>query len=249
MKKLRLPKNEKEQRICELIKQRKQVREIAKEVRVSFSEIKRIREKYFEKDDGDVPQNSKRSQALTLIDEGKSDLEIAIELDLSSEEMLGYRQEYLTLKADDDLLLIYRRIGPGGMEPYVKIYESMRQEHKSPEEALWALEEYGLFENIEKEFTRRTKMLRVLREDVKQAENQKQALTRENIELTALNHKLKLDNQGLHGEILDKFKECVKTLDDSTNNALDDLDMTEFKKSLLELEEGQARMKAKQAKF
>ena len=202
MKKFRIPKNEKEERICELIKQRKQVREIAADQHVSFSEIKRIREKYFEKDDnGDSPQNSKRSQALRFIEEGKSDLEIAIELDLSSKEMLEFRQEHLTFKGYDNLRAIYRRVGIEGIEPFVKLYEMMAKEDIPPEEALWALEDYGSFKNIEKEFTHLTKRLRVLREDVEQAEKQKQALTSENRELVESNYQLESQKQTFHDEI------------------------------------------------
>jgi hypothetical protein len=201
MKKISLPKNQKEERICDLIKQRKNVREIAADQHVSFSEIKRIREKYFEKDDGDLPQNSKRSQALKFFEEGKSDLEIAIELDLSSKEILGYRHEHLTLKAEDNLLAVYRTVGAANIEPFVKLYEMMREQEVSPDDALWALEEYGSFENIEKEFTSLTKRLRVLREEVGKAETQKQVLIRENTELSESNFQLRSQQQTYHDQM------------------------------------------------
>lgn len=168
---------------------------------MSFSEIKRIREKYFEKDDGDLPQNSKRSRALKFFEEGKSDLEIAIELDLSSKEILGYREEYLTLKGEDNLLAIFQRVGGVDLEPFVKLYEMMSKEDISPEEAVWALEDCGSFGNIEKEFTHLTKRLRILREEVGQAETQKQVLTRENTELSESNFQLRFQQQTYHDQM------------------------------------------------
>ena len=182
MKKYRLPKKEMEERVCELLKKRVGVREIAAAEHLSFTEIKKIKNKYFEPEDDDSAGNSKRSKALTLMEEGKLDLYIAIELNLSSNEVEEYRQEYLKLKGEDQLLGVYRRIG-GKIEPFLELYEMMDKEGLSAQEVIWAIQDYGTFENINKQFTHMTKRLRPLREEVDQLENQKQALVIEKQQL------------------------------------------------------------------
>ena len=69
---------------------------------------------------------------------------IAIELNLSNGEMEEFRLEYLKLKGDDQLLGIYRRIG-GNIEPFLELYEMMNKEDLFPQEAIWALQDYGSF--------------------------------------------------------------------------------------------------------
>ena len=199
MKKFPLPKKEKEERVCELLKQGKGFRYIAADQHVSFSDIEKVKNKYFETDDDDLPQNSKRSQALKLMEEGKSSLDIAIELNLSSDEVQGFRQEYLTLKGEDHLLGIYRRIR-GKTEPFLKLYEMMTEEDISPEEAVWTLQDYGSFKNIEKQFTDLTKRLRPLRDEVDQLEKQGQALAGENENLKDERDQLQIRNEGLARE-------------------------------------------------
>jgi len=78
LKKFSLPKKEKEERVCELIKQGKGVREIAAAEHVSFTEIKKIRNKHFETDEDETGQNRKRSEALKLMEEGKLNIEDSI---------------------------------------------------------------------------------------------------------------------------------------------------------------------------
>lgn len=186
--KFSLPKKEKDERICEKLKQGIGWRKIATEDHVSFAEISRIRKEYFKTDD-DEPQNSKRSQALKLMEEGKSSLDIAIELNLSSDEVQGFRQEYLTLKDEDELRGVYRRIG-GKIDSFLILYEMMNKEGLLPEEAVWALEEYGSFKNINIEYTHLTRDLRPLREETNQLEQKREMLVSENERLTDENESL-----------------------------------------------------------
>jgi predicted ATPase len=175
MKKWRLPKKEKDEKICELLKQGKDYRYISKDQHVSFKDITRVKNKYFEVDDDDSAETSKRSKALTMMEEGESDLRIAIKLNITSDEIAGLKQEHLKLKGQDQLLGIYRRIG-GGIEPFLELYEMMNKEGLTVQEAIWALQDYGSFESISKQFTHLTKKLRPLREQVSDLENEKQQL-------------------------------------------------------------------------
>lgn len=199
MKKFSLPKKEKEERICEQLRQGVSFRNIAADQHVSFSEIKRIKNKYFETDD-DSAQNSKRSLALKLMEEEKMSLDIAIELNLSADEVQGFRQEYLTLKDEDDLLGIYRRIG-GKIESFLKLYEMMNEEDLSAEEAVWTLQDHGSFKNIDKKFTHLTKNLRSLMEDLEQLGKQREVLAGEVQRASDEVDQLELRKQGLTTEI------------------------------------------------
>lgn len=195
MPKWRLPKKQKEQRICEMLKQGASFREISKDQHVSFSYIAKIRKKYFEADD-DEPENSKRSQALKLMEDGILDLNIAIELDLSSDEVKGFREEYMSLKRDDQLLELYRRIG-GKIEPFLILYEKMKEEDLSPEQAVWILQDQGSFKNLEKEFTDLAKKVRPLREEVDQLQKYKEELIADHDRLSYQVDQLELGKQEL----------------------------------------------------
>ena len=193
--------------MCELIKQGSGVREIAAVEHLSFRDIKKIKDKYFETDD-DSAQNSKRSKALTMMEEGTPDLDIAIELNLSSGEIGEVRQEYLKLKGEDQLLGIYRRIG-GKIEPFLVLYEMMNKEELLPEEAIWALQDFGSFENINKQFTHLTKRLRPLREEVDQLQNQKQELFSEIEGMTD-----KLEQLEIRKQNLDSILQVTRDMED-----------------------------------
>lgn len=181
MEKLPLGNKEKEKKVCDLIRQRKNVRDIAALVHLSFSDIARIREKYFDIDETDVVTPSKRSQALKLIQEGKSNVDIAMELDLSAEEMLGFRKEYLTLRDDDDLLEIYRVVD---VRVLLEIYKEMKIEELSPEEAIIALNQNKTFEQMSLKYDSKLKKFSPLSREVEQLTEQRNALLWEIQELT-----------------------------------------------------------------
>jgi hypothetical protein len=208
MAKFTLGRKEKENRVCELLKEGKTVREIAAIEHLNFSEIKRIRDKYFDDVDSGLP--SKRSQALKLIDNGKSDLDIAIDLDLSAKEMLEFRQEYLTLKGEDDLLRVYRAIR-GDMPAFLTLYREMKIEDLSAEEAVWALTDNRTFKTMTQEYESLLKKLHPLREEVERLEKEQLELTNQ--------------NQGW-GEITDVFGEGTENLLEVTDAPLIDNNWT-----------------------
>lgn len=163
MKKWRLPIKDKEEKVCELLKQGKGYREISKVLHVSYTFIEKTKKKYFQTDD--APENSKRSQVLQMMEEDKSSLEIAKELNLSSDEIKDYRKEYLTLIGDDQLLESLARIGPN-KESFVQLHEMMTKDDLDPHEAVWTIQDMDGFKNAQKELINLTKKLRPLREGV-----------------------------------------------------------------------------------
>lgn len=169
MAKFTLGRKEKENRVCELLKEGKTVREIAAIEHLNFSEIKRIRDKYFDDVDSGLP--SKRSQALKLILEGKSNVDIAMELDLSAKETLEFRQEYLILKDDDDLLELYRTVGRD-KSSFLTLYREMKIEDLSAEEAVWALTDNRTFKKMSLEYDSLIKKVRPLSDQVEPAQRE-----------------------------------------------------------------------------
>ena len=209
MEKLSLRRKEKEERVCNLLRQGKTVREIATVEHLSFSEIGRIKRKYFDIEE-DSARQSKRSQALKLIDNGKSDLDIAIDLDLSAKEMLEFRQEYLTLKGEDDLLRVYRAIR-GDMPAFLTLYREMKIEDLSAEEAVWALTDNRTFKTMTQQYESVLKKLHPLREEVERLEKVQLELTTQ--------------NQGW-GEITDVFGDDTENLLEVTDDPLIDNNWT-----------------------
>lgn len=206
--KFTLGRKEKENRVCELIKEGKTVREIAPIVHLNFSQIKKIREKYFSVDDEESRPPSKRSQALRLIREGKSDVDIAIELDLSAKETLEFRQEYLILNEDDDLLEFYRTVGTD-KSSLLTLRKEMNIEGISAEEAVWSLSENRTYKNMTQEYEYLIKKLRPLREEVEYMEKKKLALT---------------DQEQRLEEIRDVFRGAAENLMEETDTSMIDDD-------------------------
>ena len=177
MKKLPFRKK-KEERICELIRNDTPVREIASIVHVSFSEIKRVKRKYFDDEDDNPTEERKRSQALTMIDIGKSDFEIAIELELDSKEILEIRKEYLRLKSQDEILTLYQALG-NSVKDFVDLFHQMQEEGLTVDEAVEALEKYHLFKLMTQEYETLAKKLRPLREEVEKLKLERMKLAEE----------------------------------------------------------------------
>ena len=200
MEKFPSGREEKEKRVCEIIRQGKGVREIASIERLNFTQIKKIRRKYFNVDDEDNGRPSKRSQALKLIREGKTDVDIAMELDLSAKEMLEYRKEYLILNDDDDLLRLYQTAG-GDLPSLLTLYREMKIEDISAEEAIWALSQYRTFKHMNLEYESLLRKLLPLRK--------LDMVEKENLELTRENRKLL--------EIFDAIREGFENSSEETS--------------------------------
>ena len=107
-----LSREEKKKRVIEMHKKEKTIRQIAKAVHLSFSEIGQIieKEEFGEEQIQPTLQQSKYTQALQLFDSGKGLFEVAVELHLTYDEVLMIYKDYLKLKNHDTLNNIYNTL-------------------------------------------------------------------------------------------------------------------------------------------
>ena len=120
-----LTRQEREKLVIDLYNQGMTIRDIAREVRISFRDIGQILKKAFgekeEKQDNEQPLLSPSSQAYRLFSEGKSLIDVAISLDLSESEVTKFYEEYLNLKQMYELRMVYKEIG-GDIVHFLKLY-------------------------------------------------------------------------------------------------------------------------------
>src|SRR4051794_23158749 len=97
-----LSENEKEALVIELLNKGLAVRDIAKQVHVSFSYIQKVKAKITgetdEVDKEKIKPLSVPSQAFKLFLEGKSVVQVAIGLDLPTDQALKIHSDYLVLR-------------------------------------------------------------------------------------------------------------------------------------------------------
>jgi hypothetical protein len=112
-----LTRSEKEELVKQLYEEGKTVREITKEVHMSFGPIGNIIRKAtgdYNKDNNNEVKKSKETEALKLFQEGKTPVEAAIIWNISSDETeglyLGLYLGYLRLKNLHLLVLIYKEL-------------------------------------------------------------------------------------------------------------------------------------------
>jgi DNA-binding CsgD family transcriptional regulator len=108
-------RQEKEQEVLDLYNQGKTIRDIAKEVRMSFRDIGAI----LKKASGEMEENqdikeslSPYNKAYRLFSKGKTPIQVAITLNLSEDETTRFYQEYWNLKQMHELRIVYEEIGP-----------------------------------------------------------------------------------------------------------------------------------------
>jgi hypothetical protein len=118
--------------------QRKSVREIAKEARISFrdigailnkaSEDKEAEQRKEQQQDGaekNQVQLSLSTQAYKLFSDGKSPIEVAVALNARESEITRFYKEYLKLNQMHDLNMVYKEL-KGDILPFLKLYRSAR---------------------------------------------------------------------------------------------------------------------------
>jgi hypothetical protein len=113
-----LSRTEKEQRIIELYKQCKTIREIAQDVHMSFGDIGAIIRKLTgvngdkpkEQDKDSIILLSKDTRALKLFLDGKKPIDVAIELDLKADEVNKLYRKYWELNQLHQLTVLYQKI-------------------------------------------------------------------------------------------------------------------------------------------
>jgi hypothetical protein len=131
-----LTRQEKERLVIELYNQGRTIRDIAREVRMSFRDIGAILKKTSgdKEEDQDKEQSllPPSSQAYKLFSEGKTPIEVAIALDLGESETTKYYEEYLNLKQMHELRMVYDEIGPDVMH-FLELYKLSKDDNMKPE--------------------------------------------------------------------------------------------------------------------
>src|SRR5687768_9609351 len=100
-----LSREEKERLVIDLFNQGKTIRDIAKDLRMSFRDIGSILKNASGEgeEEQDKEQLSLSTQAYSLFSKSETPLQVAIELDLTESETDKFYQEYLNLKQMNDL--------------------------------------------------------------------------------------------------------------------------------------------------
>ena len=120
-----LTRQEREQIVLDLYNQGKTIRDIAKEVRISFRDIGAVLKKEEEKErqkrhlennlassgsDNDQRDSSSSTQAYKLFSQAKTPVDVAIELNLSEKQVTKFYREYWKLKGLHKLTIVYEEI-------------------------------------------------------------------------------------------------------------------------------------------
>src|SRR5215210_8100057 len=131
-----MTRQERERLVVELYNQGKTIREIAKEVRMSFRDIGVILNKAVEEktegikqqDDNANPNKQQEqrhlslsAQAYKLFSERKTPLEVAVALNLKESETTKLYKEYWKLKQLHNLNMVYEEL-KGDIEPFLRLY-------------------------------------------------------------------------------------------------------------------------------
>src|SRR5215216_6054982 len=131
-----LTRQEKERLVIDLYNQGQTIREISKEVRMSFRDIgsilkKASGEKEENQDKEQLSLLSPSTQAYRLFSRGKAPIEVAIALDLDESETTKFYQEYWNLKQMHELRMVYEEIG-GDIAHFLKLYKLSKDAHMNP---------------------------------------------------------------------------------------------------------------------
>src|SRR5215207_6992036 len=144
-----LTRQEREQNVLDLYNQGKTIRDIAKEVRMSFRDIgavlkKEEKEKERQKRQLDSHMSSRDSssnlrgsslstQAYELFSQGKNPIQVAIELNLRESQVNKYYKEYWKLNGLYKLYLVHEEIKDNGIIHFLKLHRLSKTEGMSTE--------------------------------------------------------------------------------------------------------------------
>jgi hypothetical protein len=188
-----LTRQEKERLVIDLYNQGKTIRDIAKELRMSFRDIGAILKKESGEEQNEKQTLSPSSQAYRFFLEGKSQIEVAIALNLTEFETTKFYEEYLNLKQMYDLQMVYEELGEGIVH-FLKLYKLSKDAHMKPENVVNLLQmsnEYLPF--LEQKYKK-------LRKEIDFLESEKQ-------------RSRDLGNQvGVLTKVLEKYKKEIKNL-------------------------------------
>jgi predicted transcriptional regulator len=146
-----MTRQDRQKLVLELYKQGKNIREIAKEARMSFRDIRPILNKADEAqerkelqqviDDNVSDKNHHQQEqqqlflatrAYKLFTEGKTPIEVAVALNAKESEITRFYKEYWKLNQIHDLNMAYEEL-KGDIIPFLKLYRSARAAGMSEE--------------------------------------------------------------------------------------------------------------------
>ena len=149
-----LTRQEREQIVLDLYNQGKTIRDIAKEVRISFRDIgtvlkkeeeKERQKKQLENNTTNIDSNNNQrgmslsAQAYELFSQGKNPIQVAIELNLRESQVTRYYKEYWKLKGLYKLNLVHEEIKDGILY-FLKLYTSSKAAKMSANHVMKLLE-------------------------------------------------------------------------------------------------------------
>lgn len=169
-----LTRQDKVKLVIELYKQDKNIREIAKEVHMSFGDIGRIIKNEF---GGHENEKSKEAQAFGLFTKGLKPLNVVMKLNIKSDEVKRLYREYQSLRELERVNEICDELGDD-IESFTRLYKTMKEQGLGPKEVTNAVR-YGNELSILELKYENTK------EQLKQIENKKQNLISEQQDLEA----------------------------------------------------------------
>jgi hypothetical protein len=135
-----ITRQERERVVLDLYNQGKNTREIAKEARMSFRDIRSILNKADEEQEQNnnnienkkqqqeqeqLQQLSLSTQAYKLFSEGKSPIQVAVTLNQKESGITRFYKEYCKLNHMHDLNIVYEEL-KGDIIPFLKLYRSAR---------------------------------------------------------------------------------------------------------------------------
>lgn len=179
-----LTRQEKERLVIDFYNQGKTIRDIAKELRMSFRDIGAILKKAF----GEMEEKreikeslSPSTQAYRLFSKGKTSIDVAISLNLSEAETSQYYEEYLKLKQTDELKTVYDEIGSDIMH-FLKLYRLSKIARMSSEHVINLLQisnEYlPLLEHRHRRLTKEIDSMELEKQKLQYLGNQVRVLTK-----------------------------------------------------------------------
>jgi len=133
----------KAEQVIELYLQNKTVREIAKIVHMSFSDIGEIIKKYNERQEREHPKGdsiiSEETKAIDLFSKGKTPLEVKVELNISTEEVELYYKAYWKLSGLHQLCKYYETEIKNDLPSFLKLFSEARKLGMQDDEVMRAL--------------------------------------------------------------------------------------------------------------
>jgi len=121
-----MDREEKHQLVCKLYKEGKTMREIAKEVHMSFSDIGSITKNLKEKLETKRKEISIESQALKLFRKRRNPVDVAILLDLPPSKAAGIYKQFWKLRGLYNLLYLYEQVKPD-ISLLVKVHDVVKK--------------------------------------------------------------------------------------------------------------------------